>query len=77
MAWVVERTGPILHVDIDGPVGDWELLLDDVNARLDPRPAAVTLPRRVEGGTGTDARQLRMLWSLLAMRGLTIQRSAE
>jgi hypothetical protein len=77
MAWEVQRTGAILRVDIDAPVEDWDVLLDDVNARLDPKPAAVTLPRRVEGGTGTDARQLRLLWSLLSMRGLTIQRSAE
>jgi len=78
MAWVVERTGATVHVDIDGPVGDdWTLLLDDVHAALDPRPAAVSLPRRVEGGTGVDAKQLKMLWSLLSMRGLTIQRAAD
>ena len=66
-----------MRVGIDGPVGDWPTLLDDVNAALDPRPAAVSLPRRVEGGSGTDAKQLKMLWALLSMRGLTIQRSAE
>jgi hypothetical protein len=78
MAWTVERTGATLRVDIDGPVGgDWELLLDDVHAGLEPRPAAVTLPRQVEGGSGSDAKQLKMLWALLSMRGLTIQRSAE
>ena len=76
MAWVVERTGTTVHVDIDGPVGDWDLLLEDVNEALVPRPAAVSLPRRVEGGSGTDAKQLKMLWALLSMRGLTIQRSA-
>jgi hypothetical protein len=30
----------------------------------------------VEGGTGSDAERLRMLWALLSMRGLTIQRAA-
>jgi len=77
MAWVVERTGATLHVDIESPVGDWELLLNDVNeALVAPRPVAVSLPRRVEGGSGSDAKQLKMLWALLSMRGITIQRSA-
>jgi hypothetical protein len=76
MAWAVERTGATVRVEIGGPVEDWAPLFDDVNAALDPRPAAVALPRRVEGGSVVDARQLRMLWAMLSMRGLTIQRSA-
>jgi hypothetical protein len=76
MAWAVERTGATVRVEIGGPVEDWGPLLDDVYAALEPRPAAVALPRRVEGGSGTDSKQLKMLWALLSMRGLTIQRSA-
>jgi hypothetical protein len=76
MAWTVERTGVTVRVDIDAPVGDWISLMEDVDAALNPRPAAVSLPRRVEGGSGFDAKQLRMLWSMLSMRGVTIQRSA-
>jgi hypothetical protein len=76
MAWAVQRNGATVRVEIGAPVEDWDSLMEDVNAALDPRPAAVSLPRRVEGGTGSDAERLRMLWALLSMRGLTIQRAA-
>jgi hypothetical protein len=76
MGWAVEKTGATVRVEIGGPVEDWGPLFDDVYAALEPRPAAVALPRRVEGGSVIDARQLRMLWAMLSMRGLTIQRSA-
>ena len=47
MAWAVQRNGATVLVEIGAPVEDWDSLMDDVSAALDPRPAAVSLPRRV------------------------------
>jgi hypothetical protein len=73
MPWEVEPEGSALHVPITPPMeGEWESLLDAINAASDPPPYAIYLPPRIEGGSAEDADMLRELWDILGKRGIMI-----
>src|SRR3954466_8082397 len=47
MTWSVERVGSALHVSIATPMtGEWDTLLDDIKANLEPKPLAIHIPPR-------------------------------
>src|SRR3954464_14953584 len=47
MSWSVDKVGLALLISIAPPMlGEWESLLDEIDAKLDPRPAAIHLPSR-------------------------------
>lgn len=71
MTWSVERVGAALHVSIAMPMsGEWDLLLDEIHANLDPRPLAIHIPSRVAGATTQDKERLRAVWNSLASAGI-------
>ena len=52
--------------------GEWERLLADINAALDPRPKGVHLPSHLVGGTTRDADMLKILWQTLGELDLVL-----
>jgi hypothetical protein len=73
MTWSVARVGSALHVSIAVPMtGEWEALLEDIQANLDPKPLAIHIPSRVEGATTKDEEMLRALWDSLAAAGIPL-----
>ena len=53
-------------------VGEWEKLLDSVDAHLEPTPSAIYLPSRVDGASALDAGMLSELWATLRKMGVII-----
>ena len=73
MPWEIERDGSAVRVQITLPTaGEWEQLLDAVQAALADEPKAVYLPSRIEGGSQTDADLLKVLWAALGASGVPI-----
>lgn len=73
MSWQVERDGSALHVRLAPPLsGEWEVVMDAVQANLDPLPLAIYLPSRIAGGSDTDADMLKMLWNALGSIGIPL-----
>jgi hypothetical protein len=73
MPWQVERDASALSIDISAPMeGEWEALMEAVDAQLEPTPLAVHLPSRLEGGTKMDADVLKLLWHGLASLGIPL-----
>jgi hypothetical protein len=73
MPWQIERDGSALHVRIDAPmVDEWELLMDEIQANLVPKPLAIYVPSRIEGATETDAGMLILLWQALGDIGILV-----
>ena len=70
--WAIESDGTDARLSIPAPVEDWELVLDGILG-LDPVPTSITLPSQVESGSVIDADMLQRLWSVLAVRGFTLQ----
>jgi hypothetical protein len=46
-------------------VEQWDALMNGIHDHLKPRPLAIHLPSRIEGGTETDAVRLTVLWEAL------------
>lgn len=73
MTWSVERVGSALHVSIATPMtGEWETLLDDITANLEPKPLAIHIPSKVPGATADDEARLRAVWESLASAGIPL-----
>jgi hypothetical protein len=73
MTWSVARVGSALHVSIAVPMtGEWEALLEDIQANLDPKPLAIHIPSKVEGATTNDEEMLRVVWDSLAAAGIPL-----
>jgi hypothetical protein len=73
MPWSVERVGSGLHVHVAMPmIGEWEAVMDEVQANLDPRPLAIHIPSKMAGATNTDTDMLKMLWDALGSHGIPL-----
>jgi hypothetical protein len=73
MPWSVERVGSALHVQISVPMaGEWEALMDEIQASLDPRPLAIHIPSKMAAATNTDRDMLKMLWDALGSLGIPL-----
>ena len=71
--WSIERDGSALHIHITGPVVEqWDALMNGIHDHLKPRPLAIHLPSRIEGGTETDAVRLTVLWEALGALGIPL-----
>jgi hypothetical protein len=71
--WAIEREGSALRVQIQPPMdGEWETLMDELQANLKPMPKAVYLPTRLSDGTRTDADMLKIIWQSLTDIGVPI-----
>ena len=73
MPWEMHREGLALHVDITAPMeGEWETLMDEIQASLMPPPKAIYLPSHLNDGTSIDADMLRIIWQGLTELGIPI-----
>ena len=73
MPWSIERKESALHVHITGPmVEQWDALMNGLHDSLTPKPLAIHLPSRIEGGTETDAVRLMVLWETLGSFGIPL-----
>ncbi len=73
MPWKIQREASAVRVQIEAPMGgEWERLMDEIQATLQPVPLAVYLPSKVQGGTKTDADMLKILWQSLVDLGIPI-----
>ena len=73
MTWSVERVGSALHVSISVPMtGEWDALLDEVQANLEPKPLAIHIPSKVPGATEDDQEMLRVMWVSLSSAGIPL-----
>jgi hypothetical protein len=73
MPWSVKRDQSVLRIEVRDPMdGEWQALLDAVDARFDPTPIAVYLPARIPSASETDAEMLKVLWQTIASRGVPI-----
>ena len=73
MTWSVERIGSALHVSITMPMtGEWEALLDGIQANLKPKPLAIHIPSKVPGATKDDEEMLRLVWDSLASAAIPL-----
>ena len=73
MPWEIEREASVVRVQIEAPMGgEWERLMDEIQANLKPVPKAVYLPARLPDGTRTDADMLKILWQSLTDLGVPI-----
>ena len=73
MTWSVARVGSALHVSIAVPMtGEWDALLEEIQANLTPRPLAIHIPSKVEGATTNDEEMLRVVWDSLAAAGVPL-----
>lgn len=71
--WSIERDASAVHVRITAPmVEQWDALMNGVHDHLTPRPLAIHLPSRIEGGTETDAVRLMVLWEALGALGIPL-----
>jgi hypothetical protein len=71
--WSIERDASAVHVHITGPmVEQWDALMNGIHDHLTPRPLAIHLPSRIEGGTETDAVRLTVLWEALGALGIPL-----
>jgi hypothetical protein len=71
--WSVKRDESVLRVEVKAPMdGEWEPLMDAVDAKFDPTPIAVYLPARIPSASETDAEMLRLLWQTITSRGVPI-----
>jgi hypothetical protein len=52
--------------------GEWEALMDELQANLKPMPKAVYLPVRLPDGSRTDADMLKIIWQSLSDLGVPI-----
>jgi hypothetical protein len=67
MTWSVERIGSALHVSIAVPMaGEWDALLDEIQANMTPKPLAIHIPSKVPGATKDDEEMLRVVWVSLS-----------
>ena len=73
MPWSVKRDQSVLRVEVRDPMdGEWQLLMDAVDAKFNPPPLAVYLPARIPSASQTDAEMLKLLWQIIAARGVPI-----
>ena len=73
MTWSVERIGSALHVSITMTMtGEWEALLDGIQANLKPKPLAIHIPSKVPGATKDDEEMLRVVWNSLASAAIPL-----
>jgi hypothetical protein len=73
MTWSIERVGSALHVSIATPMsGEWDALLDEVHAQLNPKPLAIHIPSKVPGATKDDEEMLRVVWVSLSSAGIPL-----
>jgi hypothetical protein len=73
MPWSVQRIGSALHVQVSDPMtGEWEPLMDEIHANLDPRPLAIHIPSKMSDATKTDGDMLKMLWDALGSLGIPL-----
>ncbi len=71
--WTVKRDQSVLRIEVKDPMdGEWEALLDAVDAKFDPPPIAVYLPARIPSASQTDADMLKLLWQTITSRGVPI-----
>ena len=67
MPWEIQREASAVRVHILAPMeGEWQALMDELEANMTPVPLAVYMPSQVTGGTASDADQRKIIW-----RGLT------
>ena len=52
--------------------GEWEALLDEVQAKLEPKPLAIHIPSKVPGATKDDQEMLRVIWVSLSSAGIPL-----
>ena len=73
MTWAVERIGSGLHVSIAMPMtGEWDALLNEIQANLQPKPLAIHIPSKVAGATKDDEEMLRVVWDSLASAAIPL-----
>ena len=73
MPWGIQREASAVRVQIEAPMGgEWERLMDEIQANLKPMPLAVYLPSKLPNGTKTDADMLKILWRSLTDLGIPI-----
>ena len=73
MTWSVERVGSALHVSIATPMtGEWDALLDEIQANLKPAPLAIHIPSKVPGATKDDEEMLRVVWVSLSSANIPL-----
>jgi hypothetical protein len=73
MPWSVERVGSALHVRLKMPMtGEWEAVMDAVQAELERRPLAIYIPSKMPGATRTDSDMLKVLWDALGSLGVPL-----
>jgi hypothetical protein len=73
MPWSVHRSDPTVRVDISLPVEDWDALLDEIQASLQPMPKAIFLPATLANATPLDLDLLNKLWSTLRSQGMPLR----
>lgn len=52
--------------------GEWQSLMEAVDAKFNPPPLAIYLPARIPSATQTDAEMLKLPWQIVAARGVPI-----
>jgi hypothetical protein len=73
MPFDVQRDGSTVRVVIELPmVGAWPVLMDEIEADLDPRPETVYLPEALEDASPTDAGMLQIMWRGLESLGIEV-----
>jgi hypothetical protein len=73
VTWSVERVGSALHVSIATPMtGEWDALLDEIQANLKPAPLAIHIPSKVPGATKDDEEMLRVVWVSLSSANIPL-----
>jgi hypothetical protein len=73
MPFDVQRDGSTLSVVVELPmVGAWPVLMDEIEACLDPKPETVYLPGALEDASATDAGMLEIVWRGLESLGIEV-----
>jgi len=52
--------------------GEWDALLDEIQANLQPKPLAIHIPSKVPGATKDDEEMLRVVWDSLASAAIPL-----
>jgi hypothetical protein len=73
MPWSVNRSDSTITVDMSLPIDDWDTLLDEIEARLQPAPKAIFLPATLAHATPLDLDLLNKLWTTLRSQGMPLR----
>lgn len=73
MPWSVDRVGDSVRVRMTPPIDDWEALMDEIWANLDPAPSAVFVPEWFRDSTKVESDLLRLLRVALIDQGVPLR----